>query len=72
MNRIQNSNLYENTEAFGDDLPITEPESFIKAVYSLVDEAAACELRTTSQRRRHYRKLLFGLLSVLPVPYPYK
>ena len=44
MNLIQNSNLYGDTEGLGADLPVTEQETFIKAVYSLVDEATACEL----------------------------
>lgn len=44
MNLIENSNLDMDPEEFGADIPITAQESFVKGVYSSLDEATACRL----------------------------
>ena len=44
MNLIDNGKPRVGTEEFGADLPMTQEESFVKAVYSSVDEAVACAL----------------------------
>ena len=44
MNRIDNGQFRRGTEEFGSDLPMKPEEQFLKAVYSAVDEAVACEL----------------------------
>ncbi|MBP1740265.1 MAG: hypothetical protein H6Q48_2558, partial [Deltaproteobacteria bacterium] len=41
MNLIDHGKSRTGTEEFGADLPMTREESFVKAVYSSVDEAVA-------------------------------
>ena len=41
MNLIDHGKSRMGTEEFGADLPMTQEESFVKAVYSSVDEAVA-------------------------------
>lgn len=44
INLIDNGKSRMGTDEFGDDLPMTTEEQFVKAVYSSVDEAVAREL----------------------------
>lgn len=41
MNRIDNGQFRMGAEEFGVDLPRTQEENFVRAVYSSVDEAVA-------------------------------